>query len=1112
MRKPLMMFFAGFVAGIIFSSFVPEMMKGLKCHASSVNSGKKTTAPNVAGNIFSTFEGHDVVSWDGTALKIEIVSNKFCAEGKCLEVVYPKGGYPGLEAKNLPADWSGFDTLKFEVFNPENFVVNFGVLIKDIPGGHSYANRYDGQFAFKPGMNDFSLDIKSLKTNNKSRPMDIHQVMDLVIFLVNPGQNTTLYFDNIRLEKSKSVKAEGSNTKKKSFSKNSGIFSSFEGDDPVGWSGVKNEVVSDENCASGKCLKVTYPKKSYPGLSSKNLPSDWSGYDTLKFDVFNPSSEVVKFGILIKDVPGGHNYVSRYDGQFAFKPGKSQFILNITGLKTNDKSRNIDITQIMELVIFLINPDKETVLYFDNIRLDKSDVAKIGGMKCFDFGKESSPVWPGFGQVTDKTAYSKDLGFGWENIWGLRAEDRQYPDPLFRDWVLGGGPFKVDVENGDYVVYIMLEDPGFWEYYQNYTYRKVMANGKIVIDEAMSAEKFFKEYYYKNLSLEDKPGEDIFNEYIQKRFVWRRFEVKVEGGQLSLSFDPANGYANTVSALIVAPLNKDGEVQKFLKELDKERKEFIDATYVETSVNKEKLSTDLAQKFAEKSFIPFIKDFNEPLLPYDTPNPSQINNIIKLAISQGEYEPFVLGFYPLKKDGSFIVKAEDLVSENGQIFSAENIRIRTVQYKLKLSGSNVYAIRGELLRDIADFDGLSGLTRYQWITVHVPNGTPPGTYKGKIKIYPYKEGAEVNAAAAVGSFDVEAKVLPFELSALDIPIGLFYAMPPQYDWYEETKTQRWSAIEGQLKDIRDHGMNTLALSLAPKIKEIDPNGDASLDSNFFDEFLHVYKHFGFDKPISGYGLISVFKHIKERTKDSNDLFNKALVSAFKQINNSAKDLTGNEILIGLADEVSNSGGEGIDSIKNAAGILKDAGLNVTGYFNGKNDKEIFPYLKTATINNGLGISESLLKYAQEVNTDIWFYNIGQDRFSFGYYLWKTKAKGRVQWHYQLPAVDPYFDLDGRESDYCASYPSFQGPINAVWFELAREGIDDYRYIKTLEKLIESTVFNESNLALRNEANNLLKEIDDNLSVELSKKLPVEKFNQYRAKISEMIEKIYTLKP
>ena len=63
-------------------------------------------------------------------------------------------------------------------------------------------------------------------------------------------------------------------------------------------------------------------------------------------------------------------------------------------------------------------------------------------------------------------------------------------------------------------------------------------------------------------------------------------------------------------------------------------------------------------------------------------------------------------------------------------------------------------------------------------------------------------------------------------------------------------------------------------------------------------------------------------------------------------------------------------------------------------------------------------------------------------------------KFRLSWHWNATAGDPYYALDCREDDYawCNSGPHGE-LIPSVHFEQLREGLDDYRRMITLARLI-----------------------------------------------------------
>ena len=85
-------------------------------------------------------------------------------------------------------------------------------------------------------------------------------------------------------------------------------------------------------------------------------------------------------------------------------------------------------------------------------------------------------------------------------------------------------------------------------------------------------------------------------------------------------------------------------------------------------------------------------------------------------------------------------------------------------------------------------------------------------------------------------------------------------------------------------------------------------------------------------------------------------------------------------------------------------------------------------------------------------------NNGGNRWTYGVYLYKAAKqfgmKFRLSWHWNASAGDPYYALDCREDDYawCSAGPDGQ-MIPTVHFEQLREGLDDYRRLLTLARLV-----------------------------------------------------------
>ncbi|MBI3920065.1 MAG: hypothetical protein HY318_01510, partial [Armatimonadetes bacterium] len=165
-------------------------------------------------------------------------------------------------------------------------------------------------------------------------------------------------------------------------------------------------------------------------------------------------------------------------------------------------------------------------------------------------------------------------------------------------------------------------------------------------------------------------------------------------------------------------------------------------------------------------------------------------------------------------------------------------------------------------------------------------------------------------------------------------------------------------------------------------------------------------------------------------------------------------------------------------------------------------------LKIANLNTH---DEAALKAIRDGGSDWAFYN-GGNRWTFGAYMFKCaqqyNMKYRLSWHWNCAAGDPYYALDCREDDYswCVTNANSE-LIPTLHFEReVREGIDDYRYMLTLSRLLREKPNHPAAPAAK-------KLIDEKLaSFQLGErdhnaKGPVEEYRTYRLQLAEAIEKL-----
>ena len=225
----------------------------------------------------------------------------------------------------------------------------------------------------------------------------------------------------------------------------------------------------------------------------------------------------------------------------------------------------------------------------------------------------------GFTPITPGTLYSKGRGYGLKNAHVWRAFDVLQPDPLYQDFIcIESGGLAVDVPNGRYRVFVNIDNPsGFWGEYQVYRQRAILAQGKPVVSETMDFDAFQKKYY-RFWNVEDLPGDNTFDKYQKAYFHEKTFDVDVTDGQLKLDFQGEN-WACSVSAVVIFPVAKAAEGERFLKAVEARRRFYFD-NYFKRVLHRP--TGDRLQPTAEdrrRGYVVFQRDEMEDVYYNDTP-------------------------------------------------------------------------------------------------------------------------------------------------------------------------------------------------------------------------------------------------------------------------------------------------------------------------------------------------------------------------------------------------------------------------------------------------------------------------------------------------------------
>ena len=791
-------------------------------------------------------------------------------------------------------------------------------------------------------------------------------------------------------------------------------------------------------------------------------PQDWSGYDYLKADLYTAAKEPLQLYIEIHDA-ATKDYWTRVNYDTVVPPGQSTLVLPVKQLYVGEKSRpgrRLLLSAVNRLVLSI--GDKPLApLFVDNLRLERDDSAEkiqFDGLYAFDFGTGTSPVMEGFTPITPATSYSQGRGYGLKDAKVWRAFDVLQPDPLYQDFIcLESGGLAVDVPNGKYRVFLNLDNPsGFWGEFQYYRRRAVLAQGKEVAADVMDFGQL-KHKYFRFWDVEDLPGDNTFDKYQRRRYQEKTFDVEVTNGELSLEFSGEN-WACSVSAVVIYPVAKSAQGQRFLKWVEDKRKFYFD-NYFKRILHPP--TGDPLQPGSEdlrRGYVLFQRDPMREVYYNDMPQRQEIGKPLRLEAFAGQYETATLGVVPLKDLGTARLEASPLTGPAGKI-PDDAVDIGFVSYRLSrvsMEGS-VYTISPRLIMPTNTVSAPQGVTRQFWITLKTPPDAKPGTYTGALTLT-----SESGGAATV---PLEVRVRKGLLDPIDIPAGP-WGHSIGVPWYEDDPaaaefSQRLTLAS--LRKLREYGFT--ACSGIPTVRyQGFKDGQPMLDFATADTQMRLAKDLGFLAVCSyGSGVTGLNAYYQDTDPmkaagfSDYSAFIKAIYSAIQR---HAVQEAWIPVFWNLADEP--LGDDLKRACQNAEAYRKafpkgPPFFTGASSFTGKDRSDPhFQLSKAFHVADWNLHDEDGVNLLHESGVDWAFYN-GGNRWTYGYYLYKAAKqfdmKFRLSWHWNAAAGDPYYALDCREDDYawCNATPDGR-LVPSIHFEQLRAGIDDYRYMLTLARL------------------------------------------------------------
>jgi len=714
---------------------------------------------------------------------------------------------------------------------------------------------------------------------------------------------------------------------------------------------------------------------------------------------------------------------------------------------------------------------------------------------AYDFGSNMTPLMEGYKPVNHMALYSKEKGWGFASIEGIQAggnferihwKKNQYgpKNALSGDWLHATSAgeahneFRVDMPPGEYKVHLLIGRPDGIK--QPLPFFSIYAEGKKRLSIIMRR----KSNLIDNLS----------------------FHVSVKEGQLNLLFT-SDGMVNPelgkkgwlINALVIYPARDRGAAEKQL-EMDELSIYRLPAeelsTWSQLKATPPKNPHRPTKEETERGFVLFAPGctgptpYEGPILPDTQPSAEQVSSRLSVRLTPGEYEPLLIGVYPLKNVDGVSARIQ------GTAFNENNIEIRRVRYVAHGTKKKGYRLKPLLLEKFDEFDLTEGCAEGIWLTVHADDNMKPGTYSCRLDI--------IVADKKTASAPIDIEVLPFKLQT---PPAVVWGM--YYEWDERFNSS-------VLSDMRRRGVNSVVLGqekdLRKKIEEESP-------LELFEK-LAMLKKLGFSgpfpwactEPADGNILGRAFD--KEKPALSREMAGLIKRMVERVLNESARRKLP-PVLFYMADEP-NGGFRNImatqlyRAVKQVPGALTFVTITPEGLEPMKQWIDMRCYAKGYARDRLLG---------SEIRTEgakFWYYtpphqfDIGNSRRYSGFVMWGREITGHFRWHFYYPSSlgNPLNGLVRPTwfGQTALIYPGSRGEdVPTIAWEMYREGVDDYRYAYTLEQMVIDAVGTSQDQAAKTIARELTKlKKDAAASGPPANAWPGKRYNHERRRIIEWI--------
>ena len=465
----------------------------------------------------------------------------------------------------------------------------------------------------------------------------------------------------------------------------------------------------------------------------------------------------------------------------------------------------------------------------------------------------------------------------------------------------------------------------------------------------------------------------------------------------------------------------------------------------------------------EAGYIVYHRPWHQPVLHRAVPKPEEVVTDLPAFGCPGEYVPLTFSLYCLEDVTDLRLTAGDLAGPDGAVIPAAAVDIRCVTHQSVWKDARSYSAQENLLRHFDQLNLTPGRSRRFWLTVKIAGGQNPGRYAGTVTIASNRGETRL---------PLNLTVLPFRLASVEDMGYFMYA--------NGSLTNNPERARKVARDMREHGMTTATVYYFNEIGH--GTGEHRL---IMDEPVGYSKETGYVVDPQAHGGMSYAQVIEmlveaefARETPLIELYAAGLGSGYKvelvaELDRTFKERGWPEVIYYLHDEF-DMDEERTRRVRQRFAVLRKGGLGHLRYTTAitaraemrERTDAVAPLFDVWILGTP---SADLLVKGRALGKTLWSYGWNMShrytaadmRHYFGRYLWKTGLRGASIWCYNHGKFRDRFNRTYTSAEatftpeqyHLFSYVWYEDDeiIPTVLWEAIREGVDDYRYLRTLKQ-------------------------------------------------------------